>query len=195
MDKQYVTVEEVSKYLLLDIVDSFQDQVDNWIIAMSNQVALMTNREWLAGSAEYPETRYFDGKGNAYLRIGEAIDIDAVYVGEDYGENFVAITDYITYPYSGNLITKLIRKDNAFDRGIKNIKVVGRFGYGETVPEDIKFAVVVMVAGLIMNQTNQDGEIESEKIGNYAVTYKTDEQKNDFNTAKNIIASRRVILL
>lgn len=195
MNTPYITIEELEAYLLQEIVDSFQPQVLNWIEAMSNQVELMTNREWVAGDADYPEVRYFDGKGNSYLRIGEAIEIDEVAVGEDYAESFEIVTDYITYPYNALPISKLIRKDNIFDRGIKNIKITGRFGYGEEAPEDIKFAVAVLTAGIILNQTNQEGEIESEKIGNYAVSYKTDEQKNDYKRAMDIIASRRVILL
>jgi hypothetical protein len=195
MNKAYITVEDVENMALVDVVDSFEPQIDEWIIAMSNQVSLLTNREWLADDTEYPEVRYFDGTGNSYLRIGEAVDIDSIEVGEDYGENFTAVTDYITTPYNSSPITKLVRKDGVWDRGIKNIKVTGNFGYATEVPVDIKFAVAVLVAGIINAQSNQEGEIQSEKIGNYAVTYSTDEQKQDYKRAMDIIQTRRVILL
>lgn len=195
MDKKYITVADVENMALVDVVDSFEDQIDEWIIAMSNQVSLLTNREWLADDTEYPEIRYFDGTGCSYLRIGEAVEIDSIEIGEDYAEDFEAVTDYITYPYNSSPITKLIRKDGVWDRGIKNIKITGNFGYAITVPEDIKFAVAVLVAGIINAQSNQEGEIQSEKIGNYAVTYSTDEQKQDYKRAMDIIQTRRVILL
>jgi hypothetical protein len=195
MDKPYINVSDVENMALVDVVDSFEDQIDEWIIAMSNQVALLTNREWLADDTEYPEVRYFDGNGSSYLRVGEMVDIDSVEVGEDYGENFESVTDFLEYPYNTTPITKVIRKDGVWDRGIKNIKITGNFGYSETVPEDIKFAVAVLVAGIINAQSNQEGEIKSERIGNYDVTYATDEQKKDYQRAMDIIASRRVILL
>ena len=195
MNKPYIQVSDVENMALVDVVDSFEDQIDEWIIAMSNQVSLLTKREWLADDTEYPTVRYFDGNGSSYLRIGEAVDIDSIEVGEDYAENFEAVIDYITYPYNLTPITKVIRKDGVWDRGIKNIKVTGNFGYATEVPADIKFAVAVLVAGIINAQSNQDGEIESEKIGNYAVTYSTDEQKQDYKRAMDIIQTRRVILL
>ena len=195
MDKQYITIDELENLALVEVAETYVSQAEKYIEAMSNQVALMTNREWLSDPVDYPTTRYFDGNGSAHLRIGEAVAVETVEIGEDYGENFEEVTDYITHPYNSSPITKLIRKDNCWDRGIKNIKVTGAFGYATEVPEDIKFAVATFVAGIIRYQTNQEGEIESEKIGNYSVTYKTEEEKDDYKKAMSIVEMRRVILI
>lgn len=189
----YTSVQEVENYLLLEIADEFEEQVDGWIKAMSEQVKLLTNREWLADTED--TERLFDGRGTQYLRIGEAVSIEKVEVGENYGQGFSEVTDFIVSPYDSLPITKIILADDVFPRGIANVRVTGKFGYGEEVPEDIKLATTILVAGIILNQTYPQGDIESEKIGNYAVSYKTEEQKRDYKQAMDIIASRRVILL
>ena len=192
-NSQYTTITEVENYLLQDIGSSFELQITDWIIAMSNQVSLMTNREWLA--SDTASDRYFNGNSSPYLKIDEAVSVTKLYVGEDYGVNFVEKTNFITYPYNSTPVKKLILTDDTFNCGIKNIKITAKWGYALEVPKDIAFATTVLVAGIVLNQTNQDGEIESEKIGNYAVSYKTDEQKNDYKMAMDIINSRRIILL
>jgi hypothetical protein len=82
--------------------------------------------------------------------------------------------------------------------GKQNHRITGKWGYSETVPADIQFVATVFVGG-ILNQHRQGGdEIKSEKIGNYQVTYNTDNGSNswaDFAKAKEILDMYKRLLI
>jgi hypothetical protein len=54
--------------------------------------------------------------------------------------------------------------------GVQNNRITAQWGYSVAVPSDIAFAATVFVAGII-NYRNEPSAKQSEKIGNYAVTY------------------------
>jgi hypothetical protein len=191
MSKQYTTVEKVSNYLLSNISSTFESQIEYWIIAMSNYISLATNREWLAD--ETANARWFDGNGYQALEVGDFIGNPTLEIGDAFGENMVAETDFITYPHNTTTKNTIVLKNENFENSIKNVRVTAKWGYLATVPKDIEFATTVLVAGIVMAQTNQDGEVESEKIGNYSVKYVTDQQKSDYVNVKEIISNRALI--
>lgn len=198
MNKEYTTIEEISNYLLLDIAEEFEDQIETWIKAMSEYVRSKTNRDWLADTVA--SAKYYNGNGKQYANIPDCIQITELATGDDYGANFVARTDYITAPYNspadGTPITQIILKDGmTFDKGIKNVRITAKWGYAQNVPQDIVFITTVLVAGIVLAQTNQEGEVESERIGNYQVKYVTDSQKSDFARIQDMLHERTLILI
>lgn len=193
MSKQYCTKTDIENYLLLDIKAGFNDQVNRWIEAVSDFVRLETNRDWLAD--EEASNRVYDGTGRPEVKIDDFIGTPVLEIGENYAENFVARTDFITSPYNTIHKNTLILKDDVIPRGIQNIRVGAKWGYGEEVPQDIRHATTILASGVILAQTNQQGEVASEKIGNYQVTYKNDQHKDDYKQAMDILQKRRVMIL
>jgi hypothetical protein len=191
MGKNYTSIENIENYLLTDIAPEFQAQVGLWITAMSNYIALATNREWLADSTA--STRLYNGSGSKSLRIDDCIDISQVEIGEEFGENFEVVAGYTSYPFNLPSKSLVILKEDIFPIGIQTARITAKWGYSAQVPQDIQHACTILVAGVIQAQTNKEGEIESEKIGNYTVKYVNDAQKSDFQTVKDILAQRQVI--
>ena len=94
------------------------------------------------------ETRYFDGTGEKEVWIDPAVSISQVSVAESGGRavtdytDWVADTDYFTWPYNKTPIERLVVDNIAgnkgrFNRSNKAVKVTGIFGYSETPPEAI----------------------------------------------------------
>lgn len=191
--KEYTDIESVENYLLLDVSEEFEDQITEWIKSASAYVKQKTNRDWIAD--ENATARSFNGNGKCYLNIPECIEIDEVEIGENFGVGLVETEDYVVDPDYQLPIRKIVLKDGYFDRGIQNVKITAKWGYAEEVPEDIKWATTVLVAGIVLAQQNQNGEIGSEKIGNYSVTYKDDQHKNDVKQAEGILRTRTLILI
>jgi hypothetical protein len=176
----------VEKYLLTTIDSSFDTQLTEWITAADRHIDRMTNRQIIADSiaAEYK----YSGNKKDYMHIDDFIEIDTVEM------DGVDITDDIFFEPANRLpYFKLVYDDGIFEKGNQNIVVTGRRGYADAaaIPEDLIFAATVFVAGIVNFSNNSSGEIKSESIGGYSVTYVSDSQKNDFTRAEAIIKSYR----
>lgn len=176
MPKGYTTKAEVEKYIgkSLGALD-----IDSWIEAAEVYIDNYTGRSFVAGNAA---ERLFDGNDKAKLNIGEAIDIDNVYIGSDHwGSTFeeVSASDYVLLPTgaadNSQPITAIYLKNSYFPRGVQNIKVNGRFGYGANAPAVIKLAATKLTVASVeaYNIDEATRDIKSESIGNYSVTYDT----------------------
>jgi hypothetical protein len=187
MSKLYCAKTDVEKYLAITIAIS----IDDYIQAISQYIKEKTQREWKADTTT--SERFYNGNGYEDLRIDDFIDTPIVKTGEDYNEDMVARTDFVSMPFNSTSKHTILLKNNYFDCGIQNISVEAKWGYAEEVPEDIKHATVVLVSAIVLAQTNTEGEVESEKIGNYQVKYRNEKHKDDVQNAMDIIESRVVL--
>ncbi len=181
---RYATVENIEDYLLIEIDGSFAEKVEAWIEGVSRMMDTMANRKLVAdelGSGDDPEERYYDGNGCGYLSIEDCVDVQNVEVDD------VAI-DYELYPKLPPH-RKLI---GSFPSGIQNVHVEGNFGYFSVLPADIQLACTVITAGIVNESRGVKGKT-SERIGNYQVSYDQDKGIADFERAKAIIESYRLI--
>jgi hypothetical protein len=200
--KGYTTEADVENYILHDIDETFSAQLDTWISGVEQMIEKLTGRVFIADDTA--TARVFDGDGTPELLIDDAIAVTIVESGlDEYGSSFqtVAATgadryflEPNNYAAKGLPITKVSLSARSFSAGKQNNRVTAKWGYSEEVPDAIKFAATVFVAG-ILNQHRQGGdEIKSESIGNYSVTYNSDSQSNswaDFDRAKEILQSYR----
>jgi hypothetical protein len=182
MLKGYTTRQEVENYLLITIDSSFYAQVDRWIEAVEAYIDKMTGRNFVADSVA--SIRKFDGDGTNELLIDDCVAITKV---EADDEEIVPETSteegYFAYPANDLPKTKLEADDNLFIKGRQNIEVTAKWGYSVAVPTDIKQAATVFVAGIINFSDEGKGEVASETIGAYSVSYKTTQERDDFNRA------------
>jgi hypothetical protein len=198
--KNYTTKEDIENYILNDIDNSFDDQLDSWMEGVERIIDNLTGRNFKADSTA--SARVFDGDGTNELLVDDCIQVTVVEVGnDDYGGNFSTVPssgsdrfflEPANYSVRGVPITKVSLSARAFPSGIQNNRITAKWGYSASVPKDINFVATVFVAG-ILNQQRQGGDqIKSEKIGNYQVTYNTDngaDSWSDFEKAKEILNS------
>ena len=191
--KGYCTSEDIEAYTLTDILDSFEPNVEKWIGAMEEFIDQETGRSFIAD--ETAVSRFFDGDGDSEFFTDENIEIEFVkiYDSEDTLEyTLLDGVHILSHPYNEKPIRKIFAKPNnalnfsTFPRGLRNIEISAKWGFSENVPEQIRQACTVLVAGIVNFSNNADGEVKSEKIGDYSVTYK-DNNFEDFQRAKAII--------
>lgn len=198
--KGYTTIEAVENYILQEIEEAFQPQVETWIAGVEKIIDQITGRNFVAD--ESATARVFDGDGTTTLLIDDAIAVTLVESGlDEYGGTFQTVgatgpdryfLEPANYAAKSEPIYKIALSARCFPSGKQNNRVTAKWGYSAEAPADIQFAATVFVAG-ILNQHRQGGEeIKSEHIGNYTVTYNTDSQSNswaDFQRAMAILSS------
>jgi len=193
MNKQYCEIEDIENYLTISIALEFQAQVESWIEGVSEFIRETTQRDWKADTVA--SERFFDGNGYQDLRIDDFIETPIVKTGEDYNESMVATTDFVLQPYNIQGKHTIVLKDDMFACGIQNVSVEAKWGYALDTPEDIRHATTVLASAILLAQTNTEGEVESEKIGNYQVKYRNEKHKDDVQNAMEVIQSRVVLAI
>ncbi len=204
--KGYTTKTKIENYLLKTIDASYDTQIARWIEGMEQVIDKMTNRNFIADSIA--SARVFGGDGTPELMIDECVAITKVEVGNDeFGSSFTEVPAsgagrYFSYPENATLkgvpFYKVSLFGDAFPCGMQNNRITAKWGYSAAVPADIEFVATVFVAGIINQQILGGDEIKSEKIGNYQITYNTDNDNDswaDFNKAMDILKSYTRILI
>lgn len=187
MSKGYTTRLAIENYLLITVDETFWTQVDEFIQFVEEYIDRETGRGTfvaeLDGSDQMvSEARVFNGSGNRILEIDDAIEVDTVAEGTDPATDYDD-DEWITVPANKTPKTRIELLSGHFPRGRQNITVTAKWGYSETVPMDLKLAATVLVAGIIQTSNGSEGDIQSETIGRYSVTYKTGKETSDFETA------------
>lgn len=189
----------IENYLLLTIEASYQEQVENWIASIEKFIDQLTGRNFVADSAT--SARVFDGNGRTDLLIDDCVAITKVEAGNDEcGDSFTEVLAagsgrYLALPNNyaslGVPIRKLHLLSGYWLKGLQNARITAKWGYSTVVPDDIKFAVTVIVAGLCCNlgQLVTSRNVQSERIGEYSVSYANDANWQDFARAKQILES------
>lgn len=193
--KGYCDVPDIEAYLLTEVLESFEPNVNNWIREMEAYIERVTGRVFIADAAA--SARWYDGSGATEQKIDECVAITEVKVYDNFETELFTMTnvsDYFAWPYNEMPIRRLVKKPATsayFFNGQRNVKVTAKWGYSVAVPELIRFATTVLASGVVNFSNNSDGEISSERIGEYSVTYKNDAQWADYERAKGIINSYR----
>lgn len=183
--KGYTTEEAIENYLLVDIDDSFSDQVDEYIEMVEELIDDETNRDFTPYVAETAASdRTFDGCGEKTLPIDACTEIEEVRFSEE-GDPLAA-TQYITTPVRKDTITGVKLKYLVFPQGDQNIYIKAKWGYSE-VPKSIKFAATVLASMLIQNSWQSESEVQSVSVGRISITYKDKKQLNDIEEVKKIL--------
>lgn len=176
-----ITKTDIENYLLIEIAEEFEPEIDKYISQMTQYIETVTNRKFIADE-EFVE-KVYDGTGKTEMLVDDFIELDSVKV--DGNE----ITPFV---YPVNTTPKFqLYSESGFSKGKQNVTVSAKWGYSEEVPADIRFACTVLVAGIVQTQTPLDNEVLTEKIGNYQVTYKDERQSQDFARAQDILTYYR----
>jgi hypothetical protein len=182
MPKGYTNLQEIQNYLLITIDSSFYTQINGWIEAVESYIDKMTGRNFVADAAA--SVRKYDGDGSNILLIDDCVAITKVEVDdEEIVPDSSTEEGYFAYPTNELPKTKLETDGSLFGSGRQNIEVTAKWGYSVAVPADIKQAATIFVSGIINFSDEGKGEVQSESIGAYSVSYKTSQERDDFNRA------------
>lgn len=182
------TKAEIENYLITTIDPSFDTQIALWISAMQEYINTLANRKVVADDTE--STLYYTGNKAPVLFIDDFNTITEVKVDDVV----VAPADYVAKPFNLPYKNQLKYKTGSSwysEEGA--IEVTGRAGMydKDAIPEDIRWACMILVAGIVQSSSNDNKNIQSETIGRYTVSYKTDTQKMDYKNAIEIARSYR----
>jgi len=191
----YIQKSQIENYLMTDIGNSFDTQITDWISSAETYINKYVGRqngfEELEASA-----KYYDGNGLREIDIDECIEVTAVEILEANSSDVEwTLTegqenDYITYPYNDTPIyrIKLVNTSSvgAFYNGKKRIKITAKWGYKSTVPEDIKLATTILVAGVV-EQGLKGGKVKNESLGDYSVAFEMMEDSPNILSVNKIL--------
>jgi hypothetical protein len=181
------TKEAIENYLLTTIDPSFEYQLNDWIAGVEQEMNRLTDRQLIAGVI--PVTCKYDGNHKASIMIDDFVSISKVEVdGDD-------ITSSCFF-YPANSTPKWrVETSQKFNKGRQNVSITGLKGFTTlaNLPLDLKQAATVLVAGIINFSNQSEGEIKSESIGRYSVTYTTDSGHVDFDKSLAAIKAYRRI--
>lgn len=188
MSKPYTTELDVENYLTITIDPSFATQLGSWINAMSRWCDKYANRTLYDDEST---TMLYDGELTDLMLIDDVVDITEVKV------DGVVIdpADYYKYPQNKGYTSRIALKNGNFTSGRQNVSVTGKHAMSKTLPDDVKFACTVLVAGIVNSSILGNKKGTTEKIGGYSITYKTDAEANDFLNAKQILSGYKRIAL
>lgn len=174
----YTTLEDVQNYLLIEIDGSYANQIEEWIIAMSNYIDTVCHRSIFR---EEEDTFLYDGDNTELLHISDCSDITSVTVG---GRPVTVFE----YPQNKPYTSRIVLQDEVFSKGLQNVAVTGIHAMSTTLPYDIKFVCTVLVSGIVNASRLEHKRVSSEKIGNYTVTYQDGSQKIDYESVPSILS-------
>lgn len=184
-DTKYTDKTSVEEYLIKNIDVSYNSQVDMWIVAMSRYIDRFCNRTIFR---ETEETFKYDGDGSEILHIGDCID-PTVKIGDQDIE-------VVTYPSNKPYASRIVRKDGArWPKGLQNVEVTGVQAMNLYLPDDIKYACTILVAGIVRDQLFGEKSGTSEKIDGYSITYNSERDKSDIATAMKVLSGYKRIAL
>jgi len=190
--KGYTDIAQIQNYLLHTIEDYFRPQVEDWIARMEKYVEQETGRVFIADSVASEKT--YNGNGGLNLFIDECLGIDELTIDD----TVIDVDDYIVYPTNESPKVRIKLKNDAglyFTEDEQNVIVEAKWGYSEICPPDIGFATMVFVVGIINFSGEMEGEIKSEKIGDYTVTFKDQTSLQDFQRAEEILKKYKLIVV
>lgn len=191
-------IEAIQNYMLIDIDPSFVSQVEEWIDGVEEDMNKATNRKLIADDVE--SVYKYNGTGRRALVIDDFIEISKIQIRATSYYDVVEvpstydITPYCFFYPPNSLPIWKIESWRWFPQGLQNVWITGRAGTyaSDNIPASLKFAATVIVAGIINFSFQTTGEIKSETIGRYSVTYTTDsQQKIDFDRVTQTIKSYR----
>jgi hypothetical protein len=186
--KAYTTEIKVEEFLGISIDAGKADDAINQAIDLVDKI---TGRNFVADTVA--SARAFDGLVGHDLFIDDCIQITKVEVGGDYyGDTKVENTRYVLLPanYSakGLPITRVHLKDSHWPTGLQNHSITAKWGYSSVCPDGISFATAVLAGGIYMfNKGGASGDTQSESIGNYSVSYATEQGWKAYQRALQVL--------
>ncbi len=176
----YTTETKIENYMMIDIDSSLSSQVSDWISAATLYIDSYTGKK--DGFESASEERSFDGSGKRIQRIDDFTSLTTIQILEFNSEDVeLNLTegwnnDFISLPHNDVPQYELLMSPNSnigfWSAGQRRIKITGIWGHSTSVPSDIELSATMLVAKVI-EKGQRGGNISSERLGDYSVTFTT----------------------
>ncbi|MFA5091691.1 MAG: hypothetical protein WC483_03825 [Candidatus Paceibacterota bacterium] len=201
--KAYTSAAKVAAFLGKTIAAGAADDAINHAVDIIDS---LTGRNFIADAAA--SARLFDGSGVNQLDIDECVAVSKVEIcADEWGDSFTEVTlggygGYYLLPRNnkdnmGRTLpyTAVLHRSEIWVRGYGNQKITAKWGYSAAVPSAIEFAATILASSIYGYNLAGGGNIKSESIGNYSVSYENEEGWDALNRAKSAIEQYRRIRL
>lgn len=192
----YITEGDLENFILQDIDSSFSTWITSVIEIVEDYVDQYCGTDF---HNSVSGDRYFDGSGSDELIIGPVQSISAVYLLDTSGNvnATLATSDWNLYPLNSSTPTTLKLAlggsyNNFGDYG-RAVKITGIWGYS-TAPTPVKMAGIQLAARII-NEGLRGGQVSSENLGSYSVSYNKLDETSESMGIKDILNQYRVMIL
>ena len=195
----YITEGDLENFILQDIDSSYSAWISSIIDMVGGYIDNYCGTDFMGGNAG--EDRYFDGSGTNELYVGDFQAVTAVSLLDIFGNTISNLTEnqhYFTYPLNQTVKNMLVLNGGfygIFPKRRRAVKVTGTWGYGASnVPPEIKAAAIKLAAKLI-NEGLRGGQVKTENLGSYSITYKDVDEQADAMGINDILDGFRMVLL
>ena len=193
----YILEGDIEKFILQDIDSSFSTWIDSVVDIVEEYIDHYCGTNFAdQGSGD----RYYDGSGLQDLIIDNFQSISAVKILDASGAEIMTLTegtDFNSAPYNNGIQNRLVLSGSGLlsswpDRA-RSVKVTGTFGY-DAVPKPVKLAGIQLCAKII-NEGLRGGQVKSENLGSYSITYKDINEHTESLGIKEILNQYREVRL
>ena len=180
---EYTTRAKIEESTSIDFSDISNEQVTEWIQAVSRYIDLYTGREAGFDAGDSDTVRYFDGNGQREIIVDNFITITNLQIlayeggidDVDFSLTEGKGNDYVTFPYNCTPKYKICLEPSSsasnFEKGKKRIKITAKWGYSEDTPADISTAATLMVTDILNRVKGKGDKVTSESLGDYSIAY------------------------
>lgn len=157
MASNLVTLSEYKTYV--GIVSPTQDDAISTIITKVSQLVKNVCRRTFVDWVDESKSEIYSGGDSFTLQEFPVLAVSSVEYSSDYGANYTTLTEYTDWVLDRqNEQIKPISSNGVFDYAINGYRVTYTAGY-ESIPEDLKLAVLDLVTYYLKN----DSAIHSNK--------------------------------
>ncbi len=197
----YITEGDLENFILQDIDSSHSSWIATIIAQVEAYIDEYCGTSFAGGSAGVE--RYFDGSGQNELFVGDFQSASEVKILNSDGNDLYTLvenTDFLAYPLNSTVknTIKLMSSGKAgtrFPGYNRAVKITGQYGYGSAnIPAPIKLAAMKLAAKII-NEGLRGGQVRSESLGSYSITYREVDEVAESMEIKDILNTYRPILL
>ena len=189
----------MTKYTIKSQIETFlgitiDENIDYIINSAEKYIDNFTGRNFVADTEA--SARLYNGNNSQNLLIDDCIEVTKVEIGNDqYGDSFteVVVNTGVKVLPINNLVKKLPfwkihLRSNVFGAGLGNQQITAKWGYTKVAPDDIIWVAIFLSASIYkLGSGGNVGGVSGEKIGEYSVSFKSEQEMADFNKATGIL--------
>lgn len=193
----YATLSELKDFL--GITDTSQDTLLNFLLDKASKlIDDFCNRTF--GAPVDEEREILVKENSPKLFIDDLISITTLKL-ED---SLISPSDYKLYPLEAlsknepftwlQLNEDILQSAIPYFPKASFVKINGKWGYQETVPDSINFATILWVARLFRERNQPEGRLNSESIGDYSVNYARTKESSSERPEDILLPFKRIDL-
>ena len=179
----YTDKGRIQKFLNVDIVSSYDTQVDEWIAAVKAWIDQYCGKTFESASAD----RFYDGNGRRSIMIDDFTGSPTVVILDVDGTVAFNLTeghsdDYLIYPLNFTAKNELRLVSGStigvFPNRSRSVQVTANFGHSVAVPTPVQLVATKLVAEII-KEGLKGGKLSKVQLGDYEASFQKVDESAD----------------